>query len=56
MRGYGLVAECDLPKVETRVRFSVPAQQKKKHLAVFLLLLITTPRIEGAKTRQYLRG
>ena len=23
--GYGLVAECDLPKVETRVRFSLPA-------------------------------
>ena len=24
-RGFGLVAECDLPKVETRVRFSLPA-------------------------------
>lgn len=24
--GYSLVVGCDLPKVETRVRFSVPAQ------------------------------
>ena len=24
--GHGLVVECDLPKVETRVRFPVPAQ------------------------------
>jgi hypothetical protein len=24
-RGYGLVVECDLPKVETRVRFPLPA-------------------------------
>ena len=28
--GYGLVAECDLPKVETRVRFPVPAQKHRR--------------------------
>ena len=28
-RGYGSVAERDLPKVETRVRFPLPAQIKK---------------------------
>ena len=26
--GYGLVVECDLPKVETRVRFSLPALKR----------------------------
>ncbi len=30
MSGYGLVVECDLPKVETGVRFPLPAYLRAK--------------------------
>ena len=28
--GYGLMVECNLPKVETRVRFPLPAPRRRK--------------------------
>ncbi|TSC64769.1 MAG: hypothetical protein G01um101491_194, partial [Parcubacteria group bacterium Gr01-1014_91] len=35
--GYGLVVERDLPKVETRVRFSVPALAFLAHVVYYFI-------------------
>ena len=49
--GYGLVVECGLPKAETGVRFSLPAQPRPMLMplfeAIFLMLKRRMhPRVE----------
>ncbi len=49
--GIGLVVECDLPKVETGVRFSYPAQRKA--LADFGACGIGESNGEGVGKREF---
>ena len=54
--GYGLVVECDLPKVETRVRFPVPAPNKAyeiRFLRPLTLVLVCGSIDTDLKTRWF---
>ena len=50
--GYSLVVGCDLPKVETRVRFPVPAQNANVRAIALALLHF----VVGAGNRRPRRG